>query len=96
MLDHVSDYASLNPLLVYVLCPHGGLQFLHVCRCYVISHQSGKKVLNVLDYEYLSQDKKDNFQSDVSHHGKTSFSLSQTHCLPMPQVLGTGLLQRYS
>ena len=96
MLDHVSDYASLNPLLVYVLCPHGGLQFLHVCRCYVFSHQSGKKALNVLDCEYLSQDMKDNFQSDVSHHGNTSFSLSHSHCLPMPQVQGTGLLRRYS
>ena len=96
MLGHVSDCVSLNPLLVYVLCPHGGLQLLHVCRCYVFSHQSGKKVLNVLDCEYLSQDMKGNFQSDVRHHGKTSFSLSQTNFFAMPQELGIGLLQRYS
>ena len=80
MLDHVSDCASLNPLLVYVLCPHGGPQLLHVYRCYVFSHQSEKKALNVLDYEYLSQDMKGSCQSDVRHHGNTSFSLSHTHC----------------
>ena len=79
MLDHVSDCASLNPLLVYVLCPHGGLLLLHVSRCYVFSHQSGKKALNVLGCDYLSLDMKGNCQSDVRHHGNTSFSLSHTH-----------------
>ena len=96
MLGHVSDCVSLNPLLVCVLCPHGGHQLLHVCRCYVFSHQTGKKVLNVPDCKYLSQDMKGNFQSDVRHLGKTSFSLSQTNFLSMPQELGIGLLQRYS
>lgn len=80
MLDHVSDCASLNPLLVYVLCHHEGPQLLHVSRCYVFSQQSGKKALNVLDYEYLGQDMKDSCQSDVRHHENTSFSLSRPHC----------------
>jgi hypothetical protein len=78
MLDHVFNCVGLNPLLAYVLCPHGALQLLHVCRYYEFSHQIGKKAQNVINCVYLTQDKKDNYQIDVHHHGKTSVSLSHT------------------
>jgi hypothetical protein len=96
MLDHVFNCVSLNPLRVYVLCPHGGHQSLHVCHYYEFSHQIGKKAQNETDCVYLTQDKKDNCQIDVHHHGKTSFSLSHTRYLLMQQALGTDPLQMCS
>ena len=96
MLDRVFDCVNLNPLPVYELHPHEDLQLLHVCHCYGFSHQTGKKAQIVIDCVHSSQDKKDNYQSDVQHYGKTSFSLSQGHCLVMEQELGTDLLQKYN
>ena len=33
-LDHGFDYVNLNLLLVFLLCPHGDLQLLHVYHCF--------------------------------------------------------------